>query len=188
MNAMIQTYQEAERVFTEWITNYAPKDLIHSDHNQALLAEHIRLHFGGLVSITNLNAAVAAMPELQRTPKKSADQIETEFRARELQRRQREAIENSVDWMEANKQKTDKDAKKKEFDKQQEIARNAINTAIESYECYRGPGRRDYSLMDKRKDYLRALAKTNAKADQVKLLDLIRKKILEFPEPNERMR
>jgi hypothetical protein len=182
----MQSPQEVNRIFEEWKANFAPKDLLFTDPNVNALVEHVKLHFGGIVSITNLNATVAALPTLERAPKKTAQQIEEDFRKRELHRRQREAAENAVPFNHAKgvQQQSDKAA----HHKQQETARNAINTAIESYECYRGPGRRDFALMDQRKTRLRATRDVNKSADQVKLYALIQKMILEFPDPNERSR
>jgi hypothetical protein len=185
MNLM-QSLQEVNRIFEEWKANFAPKDLLFTDANVNALVEYVALHFGGIVSITNLDAALANLPNLKRAPKKTALEREVEFRTKELQRRQREAAENAKPFNHAKgvQQQADKAA----HHKQQETARNAINTAIESYECYRGPGRRDFTLMDQRKTRLRATRDVNKNADQVKLYALIQKMILEFPDPNERSR
>lgn len=187
-----QTLQQVEHIYREWIANHAPKDLYldsaahgkPASENIAALSNYVQLYYGGIVSITALNAAVAALSDLNRKPKMTA----AEFESIELRRRQREAQENSVDWKEKNKSITDAQIAKKENDKQQEIARNAINTAIESYECYRGPGRRDYGEMNKRKTQLRTYRDANKHRDQKIVLDEVRTMILNFPDPNERMR
>lgn len=65
---------------------------------------------------------------------------------------------------------------------------SAINSAIESYECYRGPNRVDHTLTDSRKTKLSAYRDANKNRDQVKVLAEIRQMILDFPERNERSR
>jgi hypothetical protein len=183
---MSQSLQEVNRIFEEWKANFAPKDLLFTDTNVNALVEHVKLYFGGIVSITNLIATVDALPTLERAPKKTAQQIEEDFRKRELQRRQREAAENAVPFNHAKgvQQQADKDKR----DKEAATIQSAINSAIDSYECYRGPNRVDLTLTESRKQKLRAYRDANKHRDQVKVLTEIRQTILNYPDPNERSR
>jgi hypothetical protein len=83
-----QSLQEVNRIFEEWKNNFAPKDLLldgkQGEANVNALVEYVTLHFGKVVSITNLNAAVEALPTLARAPKKTALEREVEFRTKEL--------------------------------------------------------------------------------------------------------
>ncbi len=188
-----QSLQEVNRIFEEWKNNFVPKDLLlegeQAKPNVNALVEYVALHFGGIVSITNLDAALAALrPNLQYAPKKSQEQLSAEFRAKEMKRRLAEEAANKVDAVaRINKANEDKKAKdKKEQD--QAMARNTIEAVISGYQCYRGPNRVDYALTEQRQKYLRGIVAANLNADQIKVLALIRRKILEFPEPNERSR
>jgi hypothetical protein len=183
---MSQSLQEVNRIFEEWKANFAPKDLLFTDANVNALVEHVKLHFGGIVSITNLNATVAALPSLQRAPKKTALEIETEFRTKELQRRQREAAENAVPFNHAKAVKAETD--KAAYDKEQALAANSIEAAILGYQCTKGPNRLDYSLIEQRQGKLRGIVASNVGMDRVKLLGIIRQTILNYPDTNERSR
>src|SRR5580704_9274088 len=112
----MQSLLEVNRIFEEWKANFAPKDLLFNDPNVNALVEYVTLHFGKVVSITNLNAAVAALPTLARAPRKTAQEIEIEFRTKELQRRQREAAENAIPFNHAKgvQEQADKAALNKE--------------------------------------------------------------------------
>jgi hypothetical protein len=182
----MQSLQEVNRIFEEWTNNFAPKDLLQTPENINALVEYLTLHFGKVVSITNLNAAVAALPHLARAPKKTALEIEVEFRTKELQRRQREAAENAVPFNHAKvvKAETDKAA----HDKEQALAANSIEAAILGYQCTKGPNRLDYSLMEQRQGKLRGIVAANVGMDRVKLLGIIRQTILNNPDTNERSR
>jgi hypothetical protein len=81
-------------------------------------------------------------------------------------------------------EQADKDKREKEA----AAVQSAINSAIESYECYRGPNRVDLTLTESRKQKLRAYRDANKHRDQVKVLTEIRQTILNYPDPNERSR
>jgi hypothetical protein len=161
-----QTYQEAERVFVEWVTNYAPKDLIRSDFNSRLLADYVSLHFGGLTSITNLNAAAANIPNLQRLPKKSAAEIAEgiikEQRAKEREDAKRGEAKMHKDYinsLESHKPSSARPVAKKILDDQEDIAKvnKEINSYINRYTCNNRIGI-DYATTDTRRGELRKIA------------------------------
>jgi hypothetical protein len=188
---MQQSPHEVNRIFEEWKSNFAPKDVLLLDGEPAksnvnALADYVALHFGGIVSITNLDAAVENLPNLKYKPKKTALEIETEFRTKELQRRQREAAENAVPFNHAKAVKAETD--KATHDKEQALAANSIEAAILGYQCTKGPNRLDYSLMEQRQGKLRGIVAANPRMDRIKLLALIRQTILNFPDMNERSR
>jgi hypothetical protein len=180
-----QSVEEINRVFREWETNYAPKDLIiDSQKNIDLMVDYVRLHHGGIASITSLNDAAAKISNLERRPAKTQAQIAEEFEAKELARRIREANENRVDWKENAKKIIDAQDKKREHDDKQAVAKEAINTSIESYYANRrnGPGY-DFGLTESRRAELRRLvAGQKPNVCQLSLLALVRKKIMEYPE------
>jgi hypothetical protein len=184
---MNQSLQEVNRIFEEWTNNFAPKDLLQTPENINALVEYVTLHFGKVVSITNLDAALAALPSLARAPKKTALEREVEFRTKELQRRQREAAENAVPFNHA--EKVQEQAAKATLDKEAAAIQSLIKSAIDSYECYRGPNRVDITGTDSRKKSLWAYHAANKhRRDQKKVLAEIRTTILNFPDPNERSR
>jgi hypothetical protein len=180
---MSQTSQEAFRVFQEWYSAFAPQGLLPSEENVKALADYIRLHFGGVVSVTGLNEAVAAIPNLEYQAQKSPAELAAEFEAKEAQRILREAAENRVDWKEKTKKTIDAQKAKQEAEDKQAVAKTAINTAISSYSANRtsGPGI-DYALTQKRQNYLLTLvAQQPVNVDQIKLLAIIKQKIMEWP-------
>lgn len=185
---MIQSIQEVNRIFQEWKENFAPKDLLlegeQAKPNVNALVEYIKLHFGSIVSITNLDAAVENLPNLEYAPKKTALEREVDFRTKELQRRQREAAENSVPFNHAKgvQELADKAA----LDKEAAVIQSRIRSEIDSYECYRGPNRVDITLSVSRKNELRAYHNANKHRDQKKVLSEIQKVKMDFPDANER--
>ena len=135
---MNQSIQEANRVFEEWLTNYAPEDLVHSDSNGTLIADYLRLHFASVVSVTNLNAAVANIPNLERLPKKSAQELAAEVlkAQRKKDREDAKHLEAKMhkDYLaslESHKPLAERPGAKKALDDQAEVAK--INKEIDSY-------------------------------------------------------
>jgi hypothetical protein len=134
----MQSHQEKERVFIEWLTNYAPKDLIHSESNEILIADYLRLHFASVVSVTNLNAAVANIPNLERLPQKSAQELAVEVLKAQRKKEEEDAKRGEakmrkdyLDSLESHKPLEERPGKKKELDDQAEVAK--INKEIDSY-------------------------------------------------------
>ena len=182
----MQTYQslrEVDRIFAEWKDNFAPKDLLFTNANVDALVAYTALHFGGIVSITNLDAALANLPNLERAPKKTALEIDAEFRKREFKRVQKEAAENVKPFDQTAL--IQKEADKKASDKEVAMIQSQIKSAIESYECYRA-GRTDFTTTASRKKELWAYHAANTRRDQKKVLVEIRQMVVDFPNRDER--
>jgi hypothetical protein len=162
----MQSIQEKTRVFEEWLTNYAPKDLVHNDSNQILIADYLRLHFASVVSVTNLNAAVAHIPNLERLPQKSAQELAADIlkdqRAKDIENAKRgeaKMHKDYLDSLEGHKPSTERPGAKKILDDQEDIAKvnKEINSYINRYTCNNRIGI-DYAATDTRRAELRKIA------------------------------
>src|SRR5258708_30704019 len=111
----------------------------------------------GAVSIGTLNAATVALGnqlEYQpEPPKKTAEQIEAEFQAKELKRMERERIENSKPFVHAEKVKEAQAAEAEA--KRRATAQAQIDHLIHNYSVNAGPGRIDHGKSDQGRAILR---------------------------------
>jgi hypothetical protein len=103
--------------------------MLHNQNNYDKINQYIANFYAGVYSIPSLEAAVAAIPDLERTPTKSAAELNDAFEAKELARRLREATENRVDFKENAKKIVDAQEAKKEADTRQKTAALAIESA-----------------------------------------------------------
>jgi hypothetical protein len=88
MATLQQSHGEITRVFIDWKNFHAPKNLIDDEQTASLLVDYIVQNYGGNVSFTALNAAVAALgnqvltPEPTPAEKAAADAVKAEARMR----------------------------------------------------------------------------------------------------------
>ncbi len=186
-----QSDDELIRVMDEWVRNFFPPNVVKNERNVTLIGDRCIQKYG-LVSISGLTEAAhelgAANLELIPTPPQPKELTQEEkaaiFQAKELKRIQKEQLENSIPFEEraaVAKEKVRKEAEKEA--KRQADSKDALNSEIMSYECYRGPNARDWSAIEMViADLKRVAVRTNGKVDFVRTLALVRQVKSELPD------
>jgi len=91
MSVVQQSHGEIIRVFTDWKSLYAPKNLIDDEQTASLLVDYVVKNYSGIVSFTALNAAVAA---LSSQVLKSEQQVAAEAAERAEARMRRDYLDS----------------------------------------------------------------------------------------------
>jgi hypothetical protein len=91
----MQSNDEILRVFTDWKTFHAPKNLIDNENTTTLLADYIAKNHGGSVSFTSLNFAVATLGPKVITPEPTEKEKAAAF-AKKMEAKMRADYQNSI--------------------------------------------------------------------------------------------
>lgn len=113
-------------------------------------------------------------------PKKSLDEIDAEFRAKEIARIQREKIENSKPFSQT--EAINKEKEKEAIAKLEASAAEQINSHIQAYECYSGPGRRDWAAMSTVTEAITKWVSANPKSSRVFMLQVVKEALSQLPD------
>lgn len=155
----------------EYLRNYMKRNQL------AWSVENVLLAVWSLHSEGKIMWLVEPVPA-PATPRKSLDEIDAEFRAREIARAQREKIENAKPFTQSAE--IDKEKGKEAIAKLEQISEIEINSVIQSYECYRGPNQRDHATMNMVTSVLHKFVAANPKASRVLLLGVVKQAISEL--------
>jgi len=132
----IQTKDEMLRVFNVWAGKHMPSNLANTTDNAVLLANHCHETYG-FISIANLNASVqdlAGQLELAPTaPKKTAEEIDADWRAKDLKQRQQAEIDNRVSFDERAKKAEEAKKQAEAHDKIEATAQAQINHLLANF-------------------------------------------------------
>jgi len=143
----MQNITEINLVFQDWLDNFAPRNLVHSEQNSQLIADYIATKRHGIVTTTTLNQAVEDLRDqlefAKELPQKTQAQMTAEFVAKEQKRILREKLENSKPFdIEARNKVAE--TEKAEV-KRQAVAQAQIENIVANYSVNAGPGRIDAS-------------------------------------------
>jgi hypothetical protein len=187
----MQTDVEVRHVADEWVRNFQPTvapRLILNAVNFGKLSQYC-LERKGYISISYLTESyqeLAAVGQLELTPAPKvltpAEQAAI-HQAKELKRIQKEQLENSeaAFFERAKAAETAKNLEKEA--KRQDDAKEALNSEIMSFECYKGPNARDWSTIETViSDLKRIVVRVQGKQDFVRTLALVKQVKSELPD------
>jgi hypothetical protein len=183
-----QSDDELVRVMAEWVGNFFPPNVVKNERNVTLIGDCC-VAKSGIVSIIGLTEAaheLADMGQLELTPAPKvltpAEQAAI-HQAKELKRIQKEQLENSeaAFFERAKAAETAKNVEKEA--KRQADTKEALNSEIMSFECYKGPNARDWSTIETVISELkRIVARVQGKQDFVRTLALVKQVKSELPD------
>jgi hypothetical protein len=181
---IVQTKEEVIRLFDEYGRGFAPSDLVLNSQNAKAMLDYALGKYG-LVSISYLIEAERTLGlQLQREKQPTPEEQAVE-QAKRLEAKMREDYRKSIAPQPSFEQRVKAEQAKKAAEdaaKQQEQAESAIKSAIDSYECYKGPNRVDWLRTNQLRADLRNIeVRINGKRDAVRTLEKVREAISNMP-------
>lgn len=192
MELVFQSQQEALRILSDWLQNFAPADLIRNGElgqaNAKALLDYIDQSLGGVITVSGLVSAEKALREagkLQLIAPPSAEQVQIEAINEQSERWKRQHYEAVSQNKERNfaaesRAKAEAEARVKE----QADAEATIQAAINGYTCNhpRLANHIDYARTEQfRKDLRKIEVRKNGTRDAVLTLKAVREAISNLP-------